>query len=471
VPPKPEVVVLGGGVAGLAAGYYLARSGRKVVVVERQQQLGGLCGSFESHGFTLDHGPHKLYSVVPGILDEIRRIMGDELLEHKKRNRIRLLGRYLNYPLKLSNLLPLLGPLRAARLGGDYALALAGGVFSRRPPTSYEGYILQRFGRGVYELVFEPLAWKVWGDPRQLSVDLARARIPGGGATELILRLLHLKGNTAEVDAPFFYYPKGGFGAWPARLAAEIRAAGGRILTSAIPRAIEREGTYVRAVHVEEGGRATTIPCDTLVSSIPLQALAGLLFPGDREVDEEARRLRLRDLALVFLILKKDRLFEDHWIFFPERQYPFNRLSEQKAMNEALGPKGRTAVCCDLTCDHDDPVWNTPDEELVRRCLSGLVEGGLVSPEDFEAGFVRRFRSFYPMYTLDYKEQLEKTYDRLRTAKNLVPTGRLGMFNYNNSDHCLDMGRFISTELEAGRQPGEIWSKLEQRVRSYRIID
>jgi protoporphyrinogen oxidase len=469
--PKGPVVILGGGVAGLAAAYYLSRSGWPVTVVERAPVLGGLCGSFQSHGFTLDHGPHKLYSVVPGILDEIRALLGDRLIEHKKRNRIRLLGRYLDYPLSLGNLLPLLGPVRAARFGLGYAAAMAGGMFRRREPATYEDYLLRRFGRGVYELVFEPLAWKVWGDPRLLSVDLAKARIPSGGATELILRLLKLKESTQDLDAPFFYYPRGGFGVFPERLAEEARARGGRLLTSATPVALEREGRTVKAVVVETGTGRERLECETLISAIPIPSLAGLLFPGSAEVEEEARALRLRDLALVYLVIEQDRLVPDHWIFFPERRYPFNRLFEQKAMDEGLGPAGRTAVCCDLTCDEGDATWSAPDEELVRRCLEALVEAGLTTPDRLAGGFVRRFRRFYPMYTVDYRERLGRVYGRLRDADNLVLTGRLGMFNYNNSDHCLDMGRFIATGLGEGQTPGEIWSGLEERVQSYRIID
>jgi protoporphyrinogen oxidase len=468
---KGPVVVLGGGVAGLSAGYYLARDGWPVTVVERAPVLGGLCGSFRAGDFTLDHGPHKLYSVVPGILDEIRALLGGRLIEHTKRNRIRLLGRYMDYPLRLGNLLPLLGPVRAARLGLGYAGAIARGLVDRSEPRSYEDYILRRFGRGVYELVFEPLASKVWGDPRQLSSELARARIPSGGAAELILRLLKLKENTQDVDAPFFYYPRGGFGVWPERLAEETRAAGGVIVTSATPVALEREGGRVRAVTVQADGGTTRLPCETLVSSIPIHALAGLLHPGDAQVAEEARRLRLRDLALVFLIVKRDRLLDDHWIFFPERQYPFNRLFEQKAMDPAMGPPGRTALCCDLTCDEGDPTWGAPDADLVQRCFRSLVESGLVGEDELEGGFVRRFRSFYPMYTVDYRQRLGAVYDRLRAAENLVPTGRLGMFNYNNSDHCLDMGRFIAAGMRDALTPREIWSGLEERVRSYRIID
>jgi protoporphyrinogen oxidase len=470
-PAGNGVVILGGGVAGLAAGYYLARAGQQVTVVERGAALGGLCGSFQSHGFTLDHGPHKLYSVVPGILDEIRRILGDALIEHKKKNRIRLLGRFMDYPLQLGNLLPLLGPARAARLGLGYAQAMAGGLVGNAEPASYEDYVLQRFGRGVYELVFEPLARKVWGDPKLLSADLAQARITSGGAGELILRLLKLKPETQDTDAPFFYYPKGGFGVWPEKLAEGVRAAGGNVMTQATPVAVEKTNGRVSAVTVETGGRALRLACDVLVSSIPIQGVARLLHPDDAEVEREAASLRLRDLILVFLVLRHDRLMDDHWVFFPEARYPFNRLSEQKAMSEQLGPRGQTAVCCDLTCDEGDPTWSTPDAQLAQSCHAALAEAGLTTPDTLVAGFARRFKSFYPMYTIGYQDRLKTAYARLRETTNLVLTGRLGMFNYNNSDHCLDMGRFIAGELGRGRPPGDVWSGLEERVRTYRIID
>jgi protoporphyrinogen oxidase len=243
------------------------------------------------------------------------------------------------------------------------------------------------------------------------------------------------------------------------------------VLAAATPRRLERNGPTVTAVEVEHEGRTTRLPCETLVSSIPMQALAGLLFPGDEDVAGEVRGLRLRDLALVFLFLRQERLVDDHWIFFPERQYLFNRLFEQKSMDPGMGPSGRTAVCCDLTCDEGDPVWSAPDGELVRRCFSSLVEAGLTTEDRLEAGEVRRFKSFYPMYTVDYRERLRGVYDRLKAADNLVLTGRVGMFNYNNSDHCLDMGRFIASEMAEGRKPREVWAGLEERVRTYRIID
>lgn len=466
-----SIVVLGGGVAGLAAGYYLSQDGHAVTVVERAPGTGGLCASFESHGFTLDLGPHKLYSVVPGILDEIRSIMGPDLIEHKKRNRIRLLGNYLAYPLSMSNLLPLLGPARSVKMGMQYASALARSWVTTAAPASYEEYVVRRFGRGVYELVFEPLAWKVWGDPTRLSAELAAARIPSGGAAELILRLLKLKPSTPDVDAPFFYYPRGGFGAFPTRLADKIRARGGRVLTRATVSSLRRKGAAIEAVEVVHEGGSEQLPCDMLVSSIPIQSLARLLCPEDKGLEAVAQRLEFRQLILVYLILKEDRVLEDHWIFFPEKQFPFNRLFEQKAMQPELGPPGRTALCCDVTCDLDDETWTASDDELGRRCFEAVVAAGLTHKDRLETVVVKRFRDFYPVYSRDYRERVRAAYEPLRSAENLLLTGRLGMFNYNNSDHCLDMGRFIAQGLRAELSAGEIWTRLEERVRGYRIVD
>jgi protoporphyrinogen oxidase len=468
---RGPVIVLGGGVAGLAAGYYLSRAGIPVTVVERAPHTGGLCGSFQSDDFTLDYGPHKLYSVVPGILDEIRRILGDDLIEHRKKNRIRLLDRYLEYPLKLGNLLPLLGPIRSMRLGLGYAGAMAGGLLGRRPARSYEDYLVQRFGRGVFELVFEPLARKVWGDPAEIAAELAEARVPAGGPGDLLLRLLKLKETTENEDAPYFYYPRGGFGVFPQRLAEGIAAAGGRVITGATPVALERAGARIQSVEVDISGQRERLVCETLVSSIPIHTLAGLVFPDDATIAEDAARLRLRDLVLVYVFLGRDRVMEDHWIFFPEQTYPFNRVFEQKAMSPELGPEGRTAVCCDLTCDAGDPTWEAPDDTLIQRCADAMLRVGLAKKGEHYGGLVKRFRSFYPMYTVGFRDQLGHIYDRLRPAENLLLTGRLGMFNYNNSDHCLDMGRFLADGLDSGASPSSIWRDLEQRVLSYRIID
>ena len=103
--------------------------------------------------------------------------------------------------------------------------------------------------------------------------------------------------------------------------------------------------------------------------------------------------------------------------------------------------------------------------------MEGLVDSSFIKPEEVSGSLVLRRRNFYPRYDLEYANKMQTVSDKLRTVPNLLTTGRIGMYNYNNSDHCADMGRFIAEHLAAGEHPPEIWKALEQRVADYKIVD
>jgi protoporphyrinogen oxidase len=470
---KEQVVVLGGGIGGLSAGYFLAKTGKyQVTVLEKAEVIGGLSGSFRYDGFTLDYGAHKLYSVIPGILDELRDLMGDRLLEIPKQNRLFLRGHLVDYPLKLGNLARVLGLGMFIRIGFGYGLEILRGLFDHRVARSYEEYMLRRFGRPAYELVFEPLADKVWGDPAGLHPEMARTRVPASGGMEVILKLLGLKKETAETSAEFFYYPRKGFGDLPEAMREYIEANGGRVLVGVDVGALQREGNKVVAVEGTVNGRVETFPADYLVSSIPLPVLGRLVF-GDDDLDFKAAvaGLQFRHLVLVYVFVKRSLILQDHWIFFPERDFLFSRIFEQKQMNPELGPPNRTAICADFTCDEESWGWSASDEALAQKTIDGLVKGGFIKVEEIIDHLVLRRRNFYPRYDLAYAEKMKTVSRKLQAVKNLLLTGRIGMYNYNNSDHCADMGRFIAQNLAQGRAPVDVWNDLERRVADYVIVD
>lgn len=491
---KKKVVVLGAGVGGLSAGYFLSKAGPyDVTVLEEAPTIGGMCASFEHEGFVLDHGAHKLYSVIPGILEEIQKLMDGRLLQLPKKNRLYLRGHLVNYPLQLGNLAQALGPAVFLRLGWGYGVTFATGLLDKRPARSYEEYIVKRFGRPAYALVFEPLADKVWGNPSELHPEMARTRVPASGGLEVILKLLGLKKETAETNAEFFYYPRRGFGDWPQALREQIEARGGRVLVNVKTCGLEQANGKILAVRAVVGVQRSTpevhgtagsvegtdddqrtvlFPCDYLISSIPLPVLGRWIFSGtDPEFNRAVEGLQFRHLILVYLFVKRPLVLEDQWLFFPERQFVFSRIFEQKQMNPELGPGDRTALCCDFTCTEDSWQWKATDEELMTKCVEGLVAGGFIEPQEVIGFLVKRRRNFYPRYDLQYAEKMQTVNHKLQQVENLLLTGRIGMYNYNNSDHCLDMGRFIAQSLATGQAPGEVWNALERRVRNYKIVD
>ena len=468
---RVDAVVLGGGVAGLAAGHYLAALGRRVVVLESNAEIGGLAGSFVHQGFTLDHGPHKFSSTLPGVVDDVRNLLsesGTDLIRHERRQAMFLREQVVGFPLNPIEVAQVVGPRDALGLTGGFLSASVARLFAGDSRASFASFSRRRFGRAGYELVFGPMAHKIWGDPELLSWELAALRLPEIGLAQLVGNLW----RGSEGSANEFFYPRGGFNRIPQAFRRAIETAGGEVVTNARVRGVECRSNRIASLEAEVLGRDPLhLRPELIVSSIPLVALGRLLEDRpDGAVSGAAARLPARNVVLVYFFLRGEPVLGVHWIFFPESRFAFNRVSEPKQMSEELGPPGQTAICCDLTMDDDDDLWRGSDEAMAASCWHDLVSTGLVSGA-LPRFLVKRFREFYPVYGRTYRQSMSGLLDALEGYDNLVLTGRLGAFNYNNTDHCVDMGRFIAELLANGERPSSIRRRLDERVRAYRIVD
>src|SRR5437899_310243 len=79
---KSDVVIIGGGVAGLASGALLARQGKCVVVLEKGNQPGGRAYTYREKGFTLNYGPHAMYRPHSGLLATVLERLGRPRIKH-----------------------------------------------------------------------------------------------------------------------------------------------------------------------------------------------------------------------------------------------------------------------------------------------------------------------------------------------------------------------------------------------------
>jgi protoporphyrinogen oxidase len=400
--------------------------------------------------------------------------MGDEFEVHEKRQAIYLFNSYIEYPFNIRDLARKMGFTNALKSGWG----ALGTVFSRdggHQALSSEDYLTARFGHGLYNLVFEPLFTKTWGEPKTLSSDIARTRIPSSGITDTILRALGLKKESSMTDAKHFYYPPRGFGRITARMEEEILRKGGHVQTGVERVKVHHHKMKISSVEVNINGGKHTVPCDVLISSIPINVLIELLgTPEEPQLlagVEAAKQLQYRSAFLIYLFVKKEMLTNHHWLFFPGHDVIFGRVFEQKKMSPLMVPKDRTVLCCDFTDYEGGIYWCQKDEQLAVACMNDLEKIGLLHRSDVESTMVKRLTNFYPRYDLSYKEKIAEVYTGLKHYENLLLTGRLGFYNYNNVDHCVDMGQFIAENLEMQKTPQKIWAELEERVSKYRIVD
>jgi len=180
VKSEKKVVIMGGGLAGLAAGYELSRAGKKVIVVEKCDEVGGLARTIKVKNFRFDTGPHRWYTKSNMVNEWMLKILGREVIKVPRLTRIYFDGKFFFYPIKLMNALTGIGILKAFQSVVDYVIARTKArLLKSKLMTMEDGYINQ-FGRTLYEIFFKRYSEKLWGaDCRQISIDWVGQRTRG----------------------------------------------------------------------------------------------------------------------------------------------------------------------------------------------------------------------------------------------------------------------------------------------------
>jgi protoporphyrinogen oxidase len=309
--------------------------------------------------------------------------------------------------------------------------------------------MVNRFGKSLYEAHFRNYTTKLWGlPPTDISADWAAERITQLTLWNILQALLLPERQTPRTSATTFYYPLGGIGTLADRLAAAIQNSGGTIALHTVVTDVETRADRVVAIRWVDwaSSQAGRTEVDGIISTIPLPHLAGMCS-GNHDLDQAIDGLRYRSLVLVNLLIKRQWLTGDHWLYVPDEQYPFNRLSEPKCFSPHMAPSEWTSVCAEITCDQGDAVWRADPDQLIERVTKSLARLELLHINEVDGGFVTREPHAYPIYTLQYREHRDAVLSYLGRFANLHTTGRQGRFQYNNMDHAMEMGLAAAAAL------------------------
>jgi protoporphyrinogen oxidase len=487
-------IIIGAGPAGLTAALELQRhSDVHPIVLEATSEIGGISRTVRYNGNRMDIGGHRFFSKSDRVMEwwldvmpaattdgagsaipisyqnKQRTIQSGErnldpesndlvMLVRPRKSRIYFLRKFFDYPIKLTpETLRGLGLPRTVKVGFSYLRAR---FFPRKPETSLEDFIVNRFGKQLYGLFFESYTEKVWGvHPRHISAEWGAQRIKGLSLTSAVKHFvkqafsgkkkgsgdLSQKGvETSLIER--FLYPKFGPGQLWEHVASLVQSNGGELHMKTRVTELRVEGNRIsEVVAADAEGKTHVFPSDYVISTMPIQHLIrSLQCPVPADVKEVSEGLIYRDFITVGLLVNKLLVTEpdgsplkDTWIYIQEPDVTVGRLQIFNNWSPwMVADRSKMWIGLEYFCNDTDPLWKMPDEDIKKFAVAEMEKIGILKAVDVLDGHVVRVPKTYPAYfgTYDRFDVIQKFTDRF---ENLFLVGRNGMHKYNNQDHSM----------------------------------
>ncbi len=452
---KLPIVVLGAGVCGLYAARALSRQGTPVVVVEKNEDVGGLAAGHRRGNNFYDVGVHHLHAEDKEIMADIQSLMGEDLIPCEKVARIRYGKGYQRYPLKFLNLI-------TGVPSWFLTYALAGLMwqqlknhFNKFEGQNAEEALIKLYGAPLYRHFFRDFTHRYWGiHPRELSALFIRAKMPRLSALDVFKKMLSWlgfkEGRNATVESATreetIWFSRQGSRMMPRSLAQAIATSGGEILLNHELKSLRIHEGEVTEVIVSDGQNEKTIRCSGCVSTIPINNLVRSLVPRNETLVHCAEDLRFRQIVVLGLLVNKPSILNALYIYYRNRI--FTRISEPSRSGMEVTPSGHSILLVEMTCEVGDPIWRN-DPKVKEQVLAELEEEGILSPSEVVECFPLQEEHGYPIFDLQFEKSLAKIASYVSQIPNLRSVGRQGGFCYPNMHQAMRQGMEAALDLDA----------------------
>ncbi|MGW8948576.1 protoporphyrinogen oxidase [Streptomyces sp. NPDC055709] len=308
-----HVVVIGGGIAGLAAAHRLVTAGARVTLLEATDRLGGKLLTGEIAGAPVDLGAESMLARRPEAVALARAVgLGDRLQAPATttasvwtRGALRPMpkGHVMGVPAGPEALEGLLSAEGLARIARERELPPA----ELGDDVAVGAYVAERLGREVVDRLVEPLLGGVYaGDAYRISMKAAvpqlfeAARAAHGSLLDAAREIQRRAAAGQETAGPVFMGLDGGIGTLPPAVAAAVRAGGGEILTETPVLGLTRtaEGWKIRTDERE-------LTADGVVLATPAWSASALLAAEAPAASAELARIEYASMALVTLAYRR----------------------------------------------------------------------------------------------------------------------------------------------------------------------
>ncbi|MFH0876633.1 MAG: FAD-dependent oxidoreductase [Candidatus Omnitrophota bacterium] len=429
---KRRILVLGAGLAGLTAVWHLRNKKIDALVLEKEDEIGGLCRTKHVRGFTFDHDGHLLHFQSPAVRRFVRSLLKDNIAEHQRKAWVYHAKQYVPYPFQ-THLAALPQDVKEECLRGYLdALSAEGG---RTKSRDFQDWVTKTFGKGIAKNFMMPYNSKFWTvSPNKLTCEWLDGFMPQPSASQVISGAFKTSANGAFGYNARFWYPKtGGIQALITAMARPLK----NCICRAAVTAIDTEKKEVTVNGVEK------IKYDSCISTLPLNEMSNMIPGLPRDIKNVLGLLRWNSIFNLNLGFKARQRNDRHWVYFPQKDLSFFRVGFPHNFSKKATPSGTHSLYAEAAYSRHRPL---PKNTIIQAMIRDLVKTGLLgSQNDILACDTNDITYGYPIYDKNYSFARRKAIEFLR-KKNIHCCGRYGSWRYLSME-----GTILDAQSTAGR--------------------
>lgn len=416
-----KIIILGAGVAGLAAAECLNQENLMASVYEQEKTYGGLCNSFLIKGFTFDTFAHISFDPNTEKWLEERTPYYTHMPEALNFDN----GRWIRHPVQ-NNLYTL--PV-------DERVELIKGFINRDSkmvPENYAQWLQKIYGKCFAEKYPYRYTRKYWTvDPERLEMNWAKGRLYEPDIEEVLFGAMTESTPGVHYSKEAHYPKKGGFKAF-----LKPMAENSHIVYNKRAKEIDMEE---KMIFFYDGSIENY---DRLITTIPLPELCSMIRRVPDYIKKAANKLEYTSGVMVSLGFNRPDISPALWYYiydediFPARVYS----PDWKSKNNV--PEGYSAIQAEIYYSAYHPL-KEPLEIVLEKSINQLLKLGLFQEKEIILKDIRMKKYANIMFTPEIYEARKQIHQYLDT-KGVFYAGRFGEWDYLWVGQSLLSGRIAA---------------------------
>jgi protoporphyrinogen oxidase len=426
-----KTLILGGGLAGLSCAYHLKSD---YILLEASDEPGGLARSVRQEGFVFDYTGHLLHLRNPYTLKLIPDLLGDNLVLNERRAWIYSNGACTRYPFQ-ANTYGLPKKVVEACLRGFVEAQLAGKTAGVQP-ESFKSWVMRTFGSGFARYFFFPYNEKLWTvAPDVLTAEWVAPFVPKPSVQEVFDGAFNDQTKKFGYNTAF-YYPRDG---------------GIQVLASALAKPLKNLHLNCEAVAVDLVKKEVSLAngekftYESLVNTLPLPRFLDMAGYLPAEIAESRRQMRWNSVYSINLGVARPAVSDKHWIYFPEKKFPFYRVGFPMNFSDRMVPPGCSSMYIEIA---HQPGRHLDEAGIMKKTIMGLQSCGILRPGDkILCDKILRIPVAYVIYDKYRTQAAGKALDWLK-KREIFSIGRYGAWKYSYMEEAILEGKYAAEEID-----------------------